>query len=126
MLQLSQELTSLGIYLAVSLIVTFLADFLASRHLLKEAGPVPESPRDEKPERTTIWGVGLFPGVLAFAFLSVPTFLDMTNQDMGALFILISSILLIAASFSGGWLASHITKQKVQVDFEHETSGADL
>jgi len=121
MLQLSPELLSLGIYVAISLIVTFLVDFLVVRYLLKCTPQAPTETSDKKQKSKIVWSIGIIPGLLVFVFLSISTLLNMGDTDARAFAILVFTILDIIASFSGGMVASLSTKPRVEVDFNLES-----
>jgi uncharacterized protein YacL len=121
MLQLSPELLSLRIYIAISLIVTFLVDFLVVRYLLKSTPQTPTDTSDKKQKSVIVWSIGIIPGLLVFVFLSMSTLLNMGDTEARAFAILVFTILDIIASFSGGMVASLSTKPRIEVDFNLES-----
>jgi len=121
MLQLSPELLSLGIYVAISLIVTFLVDFLVVRYLLKCTPQAPTDTSDKKQKSNIVWSIGIIPGLLVFVFLSMSTLLNMGDTEARAFAILVFTTLDIIASFSGGMVASLFTKPRIEVDFNLES-----
>ena len=121
MMQLSTEWFSLGIGFTISLIVTFLVDFLAARYLLKSNNQTPADSSDDKPKREHYWSLGIFPGIVIFVFLTLQTLVDMTDAGARASFIAVFAIIDIIASYSGGKVASLTTKQLIETDFELES-----
>ena len=106
--------------LSFSLLITLIFDFLGVRYFIKGTSQTPSTTRDTKPERETIWGFGIFPGLVSFLLLSLPMLMSTMNGTEKTLSIVVFAILDIIASYSGGKLAMRTIKQKVQVDFELE------
>jgi len=110
-----------SLILFVSLLVTFLFDYLGIRYLIKGTAQTPSTTIDEKPNREIAWGCGIIPGLLTFTFLSLPILLDWVDATERFVAVLTFAILDIIASYSGGRFASFSTKQREEVDFKFES-----
>jgi hypothetical protein len=103
----------------LALIVAFLVDFLFTHHVIKNRIEHPVDTRDEPEAREFLgFSLSIIPSVIVFIFLHLRNLLALDGQSEQSFMIVAFAVLLVIALYSGGKVASRITKQNIQVDFK--------